>query len=61
MVLDWCYMCKRCWESVDHLFLHCPIAYDMYCMIFCLFSIHWVMSCKVIELLASWEGKFGRL
>ena len=22
-------MCKRCGESVDHLLLHCPIAYDV--------------------------------
>ena len=25
IVLDWCYMCKRCRESVDHLLLHCSI------------------------------------
>ena len=24
VVLDWCYMYKRCGESVDHLLLHCP-------------------------------------
>ena len=27
IVLDWCYMCKRCGESVDHLLLHCPVAW----------------------------------
>ncbi|XP_050281856.1 uncharacterized protein LOC126722748 [Quercus robur] len=26
IVLDWCYMCKSCGESVDHLLLHCSIA-----------------------------------
>ena len=29
-------------------------------MIFCLFGIHWVMLYKVSEVLASWQGKFGR-
>ena len=29
-------------------------------MVFCLFGIHRVMPYKVIELLASWKGKFGR-
>ena len=29
-------------------------------MVFCLFSIHWVMPYKVGELLASRQGKFGR-
>ena len=24
LVLDWCYMCKSCGRSVDHLLLHCP-------------------------------------
>ena len=24
IVLNWCYMCKRCEESVDQLLLHCP-------------------------------------
>ena len=59
-MLDWCYMCKRCRESVDHLLLQCPIAYEVWSMVFCLFGIHWVMPYKVIELLASWQGKFGR-
>ena len=29
-------------------------------MVFCLFGIHWVMPHKVSELLALWQGKFGR-
>ena len=53
-------MCKRCGESVNHLLLHCPIAYELWPMVFCLFGIHWVMPYKVSELLASWQGKFGR-
>ena len=28
IVLDWSYMCKRCGESVDHLLLHCTIAWS---------------------------------
>jgi len=54
-------MCKRCGESVDHLLHHCPIAYELWSMVFCLFGIiHWVMPYHVRELLASWQGKFGR-
>ena len=53
-------MRKRCEESVDHLLLHCPIAFELWSSVFCLFGIHWVMPHKVIELFKSWQGKFGR-
>jgi hypothetical protein len=26
VVVDWCYMCKKNSESVDHLLLHCEVA-----------------------------------
>ena len=33
-ILDWCYMCKRNGESVDHLFLYCPFASDLWSMVY---------------------------
>ena len=59
-MLDWCFMYKRCGESVDHPLLHGPIAYELSSMVFCLFGIHWFMAYKVSELLASWQGRFSR-
>ena len=53
-------MCKRCGESVDHLLLHCPIAYEMWSMIFCLFGICWVMPQRVVDLLDCWTCNFRR-
>ena len=50
IVLDWCYMCKRCEESVDHLLLYCPIAFEMWSLVLCLFGLLWVMPRKVIGL-----------
>ena len=32
-ILDWCYMCKCNCESVDHLFLHCPVDMDLWCLV----------------------------
>ena len=60
VVLEWCFMCKRCGESVDHLLLHCPIAYEMWSMIFCLFGICWVMPQRVVDLLNCWTCNFRR-
>ena len=52
-------MCKCYGESVDHLFLHCPVAMDMWAMVFRLFGVSWVMSQSVVGLLACWQGRFG--
>ena len=60
IVLDWCCMCKRCGESVDHLLLHCPIDYELWTMVFCLFGLQWVMPKRVIDLFTAWQRFFGR-
>lgn len=54
-------MCKADGESIDHLFLHCPMAYDLWSFVFSLFRVHWVMPSKVLDLLACWQGIFGQL
>ena len=28
ILVSWCRVCKKDGESVDHLFLHCPVALD---------------------------------
>ena len=53
-------MCKRNGESVNHLLIHCPLAFDLWSMVFTLVGIHWVMPKTMVELLACWQGKFGR-
>ena len=60
IVLSWHYMCKRCGEALDHLLLHCPIAFELWSLVFCLFGLHWVMPHKVIQLFESRQGKFGQ-
>ena len=60
LVLDWCYLCKRCRESVGHLLLHCPIAWELWSLAFCLFGIHWVMPHTILKLFEAWQGKFVR-
>ena len=39
IILDWCYMYKRCEKLVDHLLLHCPIAFEMWSLALCLFGL----------------------
>ena len=42
-ILDWCYTCKCNGESIDYLFLHCPIVMDLRSMVLGLFGVSWVM------------------
>ena len=39
-------MCKRCGELVDKLLLHCPIAYELWSMVFSLFGIY-IGLCRI--------------
>ena len=59
-VVDWCYMCKCNSETVDNLFLHCLVAMNLWAMSLGLFGVCWVMPKSVVDLLASWQGQFGR-
>ena len=61
VVVDWSCMCKRNGEITDHLHLHCPVSQEPWNMACSLFWVHWVMSCSVVELLASWSNKLNRL
>ena len=58
-ILDWCYMCKCNSETINHLFLHCPVALELWDMVFGLFGVCWVMPFSVVGLLACWQGRFG--
>ena len=53
-------MCKSNGESVDHLFLHCLVAMDLWSMVLGLFGVSWVMPHTVLGLLGCWQGSFGR-
>jgi hypothetical protein len=54
IVINRCCMCKKNEESVDHLLLHCEVACDMWNVVFCRFSLSWVMPRRVVDLFACW-------
>jgi hypothetical protein len=58
IVVDWCCMCKKGEEFIDHL-LHCEVARELWSSHFHLFCADWVMPRRVRELLMSWRGRVG--
>jgi hypothetical protein len=53
-------MCQRNGESVYNLFLHCPMAMDMWSMVFGLFVVQWVIPSSVLDLFSCWMGSLGQ-
>ena len=53
-------MCKARAESVNHLLFHCPVARELWNMIFSLFGVSWVMPWGVVDLISCWNGRVGR-
>ena len=48
IIIDWFFMSKR------------HMAWELLSLIFCVFGADWVMPYFVMELLACWEGSFGK-
>ena len=60
ILVSWCCMCKVDGESMDHLFLHCALARELWTMVFSLFGMYWVMPKQIVDVFASWKGRLGR-
>ncbi len=60
IIQEWFCMCKRSGESVDHLFLHCSVAMELWSLVFGIFGVHWVMPRTVLDLFCNWIGQRGR-
>lgn len=49
--VDCCIMCRHCGETVDHLFLHCEMAYRLWSFVFINFGLSWVIPKSIPNLL----------
>jgi len=54
VVVEWCVMCKKHGESVNHLLLHCNVARVVWSSFSSLFGVEWVMPSSVLDLLSDW-------
>jgi hypothetical protein len=54
VVINRCFICKKDGESIDHLLLHCEVAYALWCNILSRLGLSWVMPRSVLDLCACW-------
>ena len=55
-----CCMCCCSVESVDHLLIHCPVAYSLWVHMLQAFGIQRVMSGSVVSLVSCWSNWLGK-
>ena len=60
VLVNWCCLCKANGESIDHLFIHCSLAKQLWDTILTLFGVHWVMPRQLQDLISCWPGALGR-
>jgi hypothetical protein len=60
VVVEWCVMCKKLGESVDHILLHCDVARVVWSYFYSLFGVEWVMPSSVLDLMSGWGTLLGR-
>ena len=58
--VDWCIMCRHCGETVDHLLLHCEMAYRLWSFVFITFGLSWVIPRSIPDLLFRWWNWMGK-
>lgn len=55
----WCLMCKKDDESVDHLFLHCPVAFTLWLRLCRGGNLSWVIPATCVALFWKKHKYFG--
>ena len=48
---DWCILCRRSSETIDHLFLHCPITLALWHRIISQVGMKWVQPDSICDMM----------
>lgn len=54
---EWCYMCKKDGETIDHLFIHCDGVRWIWNSILNSQSMDWVMPRRIEDEIRAWRRK----
>jgi len=53
---QWCYLCHKDEESVDHIFFHCSFTTKVWTYFISRIGCYWVMPGKLIHMFLSWKS-----
>jgi hypothetical protein len=56
----WCCMCRRDGETINHLLIHCDLAFGLWSFVFQIFGIFWVLPGGVLDLFFGWYNGLGK-
>ena len=54
-LVNWCCLCKKSEEIVNHLFIHCEFTSEIWHLVLVLFGVSWAMLGNILELLKCWK------
>ena len=57
--MEWCCVCQCSGEAVDHLLVHCKVAYQLWSSALRSFCVSWVLPERVVDLLFGWCNWLG--
>jgi hypothetical protein len=57
VVVEWCCICNKSGEFIDHLLIHCEVARELWSSILNLFGVNWVIPRRMSDLLVSMEAR----
>ena len=52
-------MCRRGWETGEHLLIHCAVASDLWNAVLRSFEVCWVFPKRIVDLLFGWYNSWG--
>lgn len=55
ILVNWCCLCERAYETCNHLFLWC-LVHSLWSMAYRLFRVNWVVAGALKEELWAWKG-----
>ena len=55
-----CFLCGEDEESIEHILIHCPMARELWSILFSMFDVDWVIPYLIRDFILGWHGAILR-